>query len=135
MIPTINKPIWVTANTATAIDHVINNVLTETNFKTRILKSCISDNFAVMLAFLIVEKKFCNKSEQYIYKKIFNETSIGSFRLRLRETKWDNLKTSNNSNLAYNEFLDIFTSLSLRKYCHFTRFPGVEILRKGTVSA
>ena len=33
------------------------------------------------------------------------------FRLRLREIKWDNLKTSNVSNLAYNEFLDNFTSL------------------------
>ena len=29
-------------------------------------------------------------------------TSIESFRLRLREIKRDNLKTSNGSNLAYN---------------------------------
>ena len=63
----------------------------------------------------------CNKSEQHIHKQIFNETSIESFRLRLREIKWDNLKTSNDSNLAYNEFLYTFASLynecfsSLRK--------------------
>ena len=38
-------------------------------------------------------------------------TSIESFRLRLREIKRDNLKTSNGSNLAYNEFFYTFTSL------------------------
>ena len=53
-------------------------------------------------------EKVCNKiSEQ----NIFNETWIESFRFRLWEIKWDNLKTSNDSNVAYNEFLDIFTSL------------------------
>ena len=31
--------------------------------------------------------------------------------MRLREIKWDNLTTSNDSNLAYNEFLDTLTSL------------------------
>ena len=53
----------------------------------------------------------CNKSEQHIHKRIFNENTIESFRLRLRKVKWDNLKTSNDSNLAYNEFLDTFTTL------------------------
>ena len=47
----------------------------------------------------------CNKSEQHIHKRIFNETSRETFKLRLREINWDNLKTSNDSNLAYNEFL------------------------------
>ena len=63
----------------------------------------------------------CNKSEQYIHKQILNETSIESFRPRLREIKWDNLKTSNDSNLTYNEFLDTFPSL----YDHY--FPRVKI--------
>ena len=54
----------------------------------------------------------CNKSDQHIHKRIFNETSIESFRLQLREIKWDNLETFNDSKLAYTEFLDTFTSLS-----------------------
>ena len=53
----------VTANTATAIDHIITNVITDTDFKTGILKSCISDPFAIIPAFQIGEKKMCNKSE------------------------------------------------------------------------
>ena len=64
-----------------------------------------------MLAFQIGEKKMCNKSEQHIHRGIFHETSIESIRLRPREIKWDNLKTSNDSILAYNKFLDTFTSL------------------------
>ena len=102
MIPTINKPMRVTANTTTAIDHIITNVIIDTDLKTGILKSCISDHFAIMLAFQTGEEKMCNKSEQHIHKPIFNETSIASFRLRLRKIKWNNLKTSNDSNLAYN---------------------------------
>ena len=38
--------------------------------------------------------KMCNKSEQHRQKRIFNKTSTESFRLFLREIKWDNLKTS-----------------------------------------
>ena len=111
MIPTINKYTRVTANTATAIDHIVTNVTIDTDFKAGILKSCISDHFAIMLAFRTSEKKICNKSEQHIHKQIFKETSIESFRLRLREIRRDHLKTSNDSNLAYNEFLNTFTSL------------------------
>ena len=99
MISNINKPTRVTANTATAIDHIVTNVIIHTNFKTGIVKGCISDHFVIMLAFQIGEKKMCNKSEQNIHKRSFNETSIESFRLRLRKIKWNNLKTCNNSNL------------------------------------
>ena len=111
MIPIINKSTRVTTNAATAIDHIITNVTIDTDFKTGILKRCISHHFAIMLAFQIGEKKMCSKSEQHIYKRIFNETSTKSFRLQLRETKWDNLKTSNEKNLAYNEFLETLTSI------------------------
>ena len=86
MIPTINKSTRVTANTAATIGHIITNVIIDTDFKTGILKSCISDHLAIKLAFQIAEKKMCNKSEQHIHKRIFNETSIESFRLRLHDT-------------------------------------------------
>ena len=58
MIPTINKSTRVTANTATAIDHIITNVIIDADFKTGILKNCISDHFAIMLTFQIGEKKY-----------------------------------------------------------------------------
>ena len=87
MISTIDKPRRLTANTATAIDHIIINVITDTDFKTGILKSCIPDHPATILAFPTGERKMCKKSEQQIHKQIFNETSIESFRLQLHEIK------------------------------------------------
>ena len=99
MIPTINKSTRVTANTATAVDHIITNIIIDTDFKNGILKSCISDPFAIMLVFEIGEKNICNTSEQHIHKRIFNKNEIESFRLPLPEIKWDNLKSSNDSNL------------------------------------
>ena len=63
MIATINKPTRVTASTATSINHIKTNVIIDTDFKTRILKSCISDHFAVMQVFQTGEKKMCNKLE------------------------------------------------------------------------
>ena len=53
----------------------------------------------------------CNKSEQHIHKRMVSETPIESFRLQLREINWNNLKTSNDSNLVCNEFLNTFTFL------------------------
>ena len=41
MIPTINKPTRVTANTATAIGNIIANVIIDANFKTGFLKRYI----------------------------------------------------------------------------------------------
>ena len=49
--------------------------------------------------------------------------------MRLREIKWDNVKTSSDSNLAYNEFLDTFTSLN--DDC----FPRVKIKVKAQKSS
>ena len=66
---------------ATAINHIITNVIIDNDFKTGILKSSISDHFAIMLAFQIGEKKMCNKSEQHTLKQMSHETSIESFRL------------------------------------------------------
>ena len=68
MISTINKPTRSTANTASVIDHIITNLLIDTDFKTRILKKCISDHSFIMLAFQVGQKKMSTKSEQHINK-------------------------------------------------------------------
>ena len=42
---------------------------------------CISDHFAIMVAFHTGDNKVCNKSEQHTHKYLFNKSSIDSFRL------------------------------------------------------
>ena len=71
MIPNINKPTRVTANTVTAMDHIITNVIIDTVFKTGILKSCISDHFAIMLAFQIGKEK-CVTNQNNIFTSEFS---------------------------------------------------------------
>ena len=51
MIPTIDKPTQVTRHTATAIDHVFTNTITDNiEIKTAIVKKNISDHFSVIFA-------------------------------------------------------------------------------------
>ena len=78
--------------------YIISNLIIDAGFKTEILRNCILDHFAIMLAFPMCEKKVCNKSEQHSHKQMFYEASIQSLRLRLWGVKWHSLKTSNGSN-------------------------------------
>ena len=52
IIPIINKPTRVTKKTATAIDHIITNCFVDTNFKTTIFKSDISNHFPICVFFI-----------------------------------------------------------------------------------
>ena len=54
---------------ATAINHIITIVKIDTDFKTGILHSCISDHFAIMLAFQI--RKKCVKNQNNIFTSEF----------------------------------------------------------------
>ena len=49
LIPTINKPSRVTMKTATAIDHIHTISFVDTNFKSAIFKTDISDHFPICL--------------------------------------------------------------------------------------
>ena len=49
LIPTINKPTRATMKTATAIDYVLTNSFVDTDFKSAIFKTDISDHFPVCL--------------------------------------------------------------------------------------
>ena len=73
MIPTINKPKRVTANTGTAIDHIITNVIIDTHFKIWILKSCISEHFSIMLPIQIGEKKIVTNQNSTFAREFLME--------------------------------------------------------------
>ena len=49
LAPVINKPTRITKRSATAIDHIITNTLVNTDLKTGIIKSDISDHFPIFL--------------------------------------------------------------------------------------
>ena len=124
IIPIINKPTRVTKKTATAIDHIITNCFVDTNFKTAIFKSDISDHFliCVFLSPMIDE----NKNEvTYIYKRNINSETIEKFNQKLYEIDWNEVKSCEHPSESYEIFLTKFLNI----YDDF--FPKKKIEVKG----
>ena len=54
LIPTVNKPICVIRNIATAVDHIITNSVINAKFKTGIIKTDISNHLPIFFIFKCV---------------------------------------------------------------------------------
>ena len=77
-ILTVNQP-CVTRNSVIAIDHIITNSVTKTDFKTGIVKTDISDHFPIFFLFKCVVDS--NKlREEFIYKQNYSGNSIETFK-------------------------------------------------------
>ena len=107
MIPIINKPTRVTRKSATAIDHIITNCFAESNFKTAIFKSDISDHFPIG-AFFSTTAEQTNNGVTYIYKRIINNEAIQRFNQKLYELNWNELKNCEDPFESYKIFLTKF---------------------------
>ena len=83
MMPVINKPRRVTKNTARAIDHVFINSVTTTKFKTRIIKSDISNPFPILF---VADRNISMKEtkERFIFRRDLSNVSLEKFRYNLR---------------------------------------------------
>ena len=108
LIPTVNKPTCVTRNTATVIDHIIINSVINTEFKTGITKIDISDHFPVFFI-LKCAVDTAEAGEEFIYKGNYSGNSIETFKQKLPEVNWNEVKQSNNANESYAKFSEICT--------------------------
>ena len=77
MIRTINKPTRVTRNTATAIDHFISNTVVDTQFKSGIIQTDVSDHFPIIFAL---------QTNENMVKKIMNILSIRDIMTKNQQT-------------------------------------------------
>ena len=109
LIPTVNNPTRVTRNTATATDNIITNSVIKAEFKTGIIKTDVSDPFPIFLIFKYVVDS-TEAREEFIYNRNYSGNSIGTFKQKLREVNWNEVKQSNNANESYAKF-----SLNQRK--------------------
>ena len=110
MMPVINKLTRVTKNTATAIDHIFINSVTTTKFKTGIIKSDFSDRFPI---FFVAD---CNihikeTKERFLFRRDLSDISGEKFKYKLRTVSWDIITNSSDTNKAYDNFIEIFSSL------------------------
>ena len=109
LIPVINKPTRITKRSATAIDHIITNTIINTNIKTGIIKSDISDHFPI---FLIANPELdSHPLDTTILKRLIDEKSTNNFKTLLSEVNWDDVYKLNSPNTTYDLFIQTFTDL------------------------
>ena len=93
MIPTINKPTRVTKHTATAIDNIITNCIINSDFKSAIVKTDLSDHFPIIfINELIRVPTPMDDMEKCVCKRNFTENAFNCFKQALFETSWDSAK-------------------------------------------
>ena len=83
-----NKPTRITRKTSTIIDHILTNSFLDSNFKTFIFKTDISDHFSICF----LQPTFRPREENeatYITKRVMNNNGIETFKQELYETSWD----------------------------------------------
>ena len=109
-MPVINKPTRVTKNTATAIDHIFINSVTTTKFKTGIIKSNISYHF---LIFFVADYNIHIKEtkEHFKFRRDLSDFSVEKFKYKLHTVSWDSITNSSDTNKAYDNFIETFSSL------------------------
>ena len=112
MIPTINKPTRVTKHTATAIDNIITHCIINSDFKSAIVKTDLSDHFPVIFIKELMQAPTTTDDTEYcVYEQDFTKNALNCFKQTLFETSWDSAKNLKQANEVYNKFLEIFTEL------------------------
>ena len=80
--PLINRPTRVTTSSATLIDNIFTNCVFDTSLKNGIIKTSISDHFAIFAAIKLSNKKTRNQKIK-IKKRFFSDKSKESFKQNL----------------------------------------------------
>ena len=112
MTPTINKPTRVTKYTATAIDNIITNYIINSDFKSAIVKTDLSNHFPIVFVNELMRvPTSTDDMENCVYKRDFTENALNCFKQALFETSWDSVKNLKQPSKAYNKFIEIFTEL------------------------
>ena len=84
------------------------------------MKTDISDNFPIFFIFKCVVDT-TEAREEFIYKRNYSSSSIETFKQKLCEVNWNEIKQSKNANESYAKFSEICTSL------HEECFPKFKI--------
>ena len=91
LIPIVDEATRVTRNTVTAINHIITNSIINAEFKTGIIKTDISNHFPLFFIFkCAVDSTEARK--KFIYKRNYSSNSTETFKQKLREVNWNQVK-------------------------------------------
>ena len=106
IFPVINRPTRKTKSSATVIDHILTNTIIGSHIQSGILKTDISDHFAV---FSLIKTNFeLTNIKKTIIKRDIDEDSMKYFKTNFNSTDWDLLTQTSSTNDSYNVFLERF---------------------------
>ena len=108
-VPLINKPTRVTPTTATLIDNIFTNNYFNLSLKKGIIKTSISDHFAIFAAINISKTRLKAKRVE-IKQRIFSEQNKINFRNDLKNVEW-NMHMIKGVNAKYEHFHKLFSTL------------------------
>ena len=109
IFPVINIPTRATKLSATMIDHILTKPLIDLHIQSGIIKTDISDHFAVFS--LLKTNLELTNIKKTIIKKDINEGSMKYFKTIFNNTDWDLLTQTSSTNDSYNMFLERFIKI------------------------
>ena len=108
LILIVNKPTNVTRNTSSAIDQTITSSVINSELKTGIIKTDISNHFHIFFIFKCIADS-TETMEEFIYKWNYSGYSIETFKWKLHEVNWNEVKQTSNAKETYTKFSEIYT--------------------------
>lgn len=128
-VPTINRPTRITNTSISLIDNVLTNVNTiDSNVNvvsSGILLSDITDHLPI---FVSANYKMLpsNESMSPLLARNYSPNSIENFMSRISNVNWDHVYQSNDANISFNVFSDMFNSIC----CDYFPFVSVKKRKK-----
>ena len=96
-IPVINRPTRIAKTSATLIDNIITNDITNNSLKKGIIKNDMSDHFPIFFS-ITLSKKINPKESIKIRKRDFNDANMASFKDQLRFINWKHIDLKKGTN-------------------------------------
>ena len=109
-IPLINRPTRVTTSSATLIDNIFTNCVFDTSLKNGMIKTSITDHFAIFAAIKLSNEKTKNQKIK-IKKRFLSDKNKESFKQDLQKINWEELNILICTNTLCKHFIKIRPSI------------------------
>ncbi len=108
MFPLIDRPTRISTHSATILDNIFTNVF-DKKIKSGVCVSDITDHYPIFQITNSISVKY--NFHKSVRSRSFSQSNIRSFVNQVQLTNWDSILSETSANVAYNVFLDKFTSL------------------------
>ena len=128
--PLIHKSTGVKENSATLIDNILTNSLSE-GMTSGVLYLDLSDHFPIF-QYSLIKVNRAKHTKKTMHKRIMRKSNITKFKDKLACISWDDLYEENNAEFAYQHFMKVISfsfnecfqiGSSARKYKSYSSYP------------